>query len=169
MFQKEELENDEVSLTIDVNSVKDELSLLFDEQSANFDSTFKSGMSCGIVDYLYTGTNYQLTLNKCENKHVLAKNRLIEAYKKDNYVYLVVETFLASSTKKDFDASDNVFEVWDFQNEEKIMTTSLNKILEDSSSIFDNYDFTRYTFRFELKTDNYYLKDIFLGEIWWKI
>ena len=159
--KKEDKDSGTVFFKVTVDTVKEELTKLFgDTNFDTFEHDYKISQTCGITDYTYTGAEYELKYEPCSTKHEFAKSRQINSYKKDNYIYIVTEAFFVTAdTKVDIDPEKEVLKVQNFNNDKLLEKTSLSRLNDDTEEIFDAHSIDKFTFRFELKGDNYYLKD----------
>lgn len=154
-------ENKKVKLTFTKADVIAELSGLFAVADfADFDNLFDVSTTCGITDYLYTGDRYVLTVDKCDNVDKRAYANLIGAEKIGNYIKIDVEVFLAQLETKAARDLLSTYILKDFHNAETSIHVGFEELENNLETIFQNNDFSVYTFTFELQNDEYYLKDI---------
>jgi hypothetical protein len=149
-----ETNDDTKKYVIDEETVKNEIVSLYGTTDfTNFDNNFKQTQACGIIDYLYTGSGYELIYKECTDKTSLAKTKLIDAYKEDNYIYLTYKAFLATE-------NDLEYLVTNFDDDTEIINTTLEELNDNYLDIFDKYEINKYTFCFELDEESYHLKEI---------
>lgn len=147
-FLKEVVDDIE-NLKISEADLKEEINHLFHDDFSLIDVNYKSSLNCGIVDYLYTGTDYELKFKKCDEKHKgIDDARLESAVKDGNFVRLTVKSYYAVKNSKRYDFKN-------FISDDTFLT--LNEL---DSNIIDNKEVSKYVFSFELKGDDYYLSNI---------
>lgn len=152
---------DKNSYTISKETMQDTLTDLFGIRDfSNFNSEFTPSQKCGIIDYTYTGENYLITTNVCNNNDRTAKSKVVKAYKDDNYVILDIKSFYFDKKDDNYTDDEKVIPIKNFNTDEVLDTVSLNHINNSPDDLFKNKKMTDYLFRFELIGDNYYLKDI---------
>lgn len=149
--------NEKETLTISESDVQKELEVKFNiKDFKSFENTFKRSNECGIIDYLYTGTCYELTFVPCLEKPSLGFSKLISAQKEGNYINLLVTSFKAYQDKK----RPNIYNVSNYEDKTIITTSSYDELNNNLEDIFKSNEFNVYTFTFELVDDNYYLRNI---------
>ncbi len=136
----------------------DEVKELFKDEEFNpRNLNYLTALKCGLVNYLYTGSEYEFTINACKDEYEVAKNKLVGAIKEGNYVKLKIKSFLAV---KSF--SKNKKEILGYvlknYNGDEIAVVSSEEL--DADEIYDKYDFDSYIFSFELIGDDYRLMNI---------
>lgn len=165
-FTSKEVESTEKKTVVfDGETVKNKITQLFGQiDYTNFTNTLKLSSTCGVTDYIYTGSSYELTLTECTQIRDFAKSKLYSATKENNYIYLIVNSFYAYTKKNEFEPNENVFTVKEFDKDELLTKTSLNELDKNTDNIFNKYETSKYTFKFELKSDNnYYLSSVEKG------
>lgn len=151
-----------VTLIFDEEKVKSEMETMFgpSDYESESNDTFKKSKDCGIVDYIYTGKSYELTIQKCSeenNKNSVGKTSLISAYKDGDYIHLLLKSFYAVTEKDNADDNENIYTVKNFNSDTSITTVSKNTLENESDKIFSDYPIDTYDITFVLVGTNYYL------------
>ncbi len=159
-----------VTLNFDEENVKSEMEILFGPSKYESESndTFKKSKDCGIVDYIYTGKSYELTVQECNeenNKNEIGKTSLIKAYKDGDYIHLLLKSFYAVAEKKSDNNNENIYAVKNFNSDVNITTVSKNTLENESDKIFSDYPIDTYDITFVLVGTNYYLDSIIKYEL----
>ncbi len=154
-LNKENIEGDMEILRTSSDRVKEEIVKLFKDDSFDpVNVNYKSSSSCGIVDYLYTGTDYELKFKRCDKSTMgLNVSKLESAVKDGNYIRLTIKSMYAVPESTD----SNQYIVKNYNNEEILATVNFADFNED---LLDQVDVKSYVFSFELKGDDYYLVNI---------
>lgn len=143
------MKNDDIeNLNIDVNTIKSSVKKIFDTEFNPLEVNYKSSFKCGIIDYLFTGEEYQIRFKSCEYRESHIKNKLVGAFKNGDYIFLRVKAYNANK-------KDENYEIVNFNHE------VLGEISEEElENVFENYQVDEYEFSFILRSDDYYLEKI---------
>lgn len=157
--------NDNGEYIISIDDLKEAIQDLYGKTDFNtFNSEFRASGECGITNYTYTGSEYLIKINVCKSNDIQAKSIVNRAYKINNSVFLEIKAFKYNTNIETHTYDENIVDIYNFNNE-IINRASLNHIENDSASIFKDENIDKYTFKFELEDDQYYLKEIYQGEL----
>lgn len=146
-------EENAFKIKIELDVVQDKLKKMYNiDTFESFESILRPAEECGIVEFLYTGTHYELTINECNKEDSFGRSKLVSAIKEDNYIYLNIQSFYGELKKENY-------YFYDYSKDDYIVKKSIDD-LASLDTIFEDFDITTFSFKFELIGDNYLLKDV---------
>lgn len=161
LFDIEKIDDKKEKTKINADRVIDQARSLFKGDSIDARNiNFQPASSCGIVGYLYTGTDYEFTFKKCDPKLEISRTELKSAKKEGNYVILRVKSFYASYKKKSKKEKEDQYTIHNYNSDEELLKIPSSQLKEKIELITETYPIDDYDFYFELRGEDYYLTKI---------
>ncbi len=156
-LEEEILEDGEILYKTTPDVLKDEAASLFKDEDFDFlEANFVPSKNCGIVDYLYTGQQFEFKINNCDRTNDITKSKVVKAVKDGNLIELRIKAFRAFIDKKD----KNKYEIRNFNADNVLNRVTLDEFKNKDEELFQNPLIEEYVFSFELRGDEYYLTKI---------
>lgn len=156
-LEEEVLDDGEIVYRTTPAVIKEEALSIFKEEDFNFiDANFVPSKECGIVDYLYTGQNFEFKIKKCDNKNDITKSKIVGALKDGNLIELKLKAIHAIVDKKD----KTKYSIKNFREDDVLDKIDIKEIDGNDEELFKNSKIDEYIFSFELRGDEYYLTKI---------
>lgn len=161
IFDLEKVDDNLEKVTISTDQIIDETKKMFKDNNIDAKKiNFQPSSECGIVGYLFTGKDYELTFKKCTKSQEIRKTELKSAKKDGNYVILRLKAFYATYQKKTKKEKEDYYIIRNYNSEKKIAQIEANSIFEKIDLITETYPIDDYDFYFELRGEDYYLTKI---------
>lgn len=155
----------DIEKTKDIEKIKvgeqviiDEIQRIFKIDFNPKDLNYLTAVNCGIVDYLYTGESYELSIKACGNSKEIERAKLLSASKEGNLIKLRVKSLYARVVKPKKKGEDEKYELKNYSSDETLGTVTIDELQDER--LFEKYDIEEYVISFELDGDEYMLKDI---------
>lgn len=156
-LEEETLDSGEILYKTTPAIIKEEANSIFKEEEFNFiEANFVPSKECGIIDYLYTGQNFEFKIKNCDDRKDITKYKIIGALKNGNLIELKVKAFHAVVDKKD----SAKYYIKNFRKSDILDKIDINEIDDNDEELFKNFEIDEYIFSFELRGDEYYLTKI---------
>lgn len=120
---------------------------------------FSPSLNCGIVGYLFTGTEYEFTFKECKQSDY-SKVELESARKEGNYVILQLKSYYATYQKKGKKETEGHYIIKNYNSNDEIVKIKESEFDNRKGSITEDYPIDSYELYFELRGDDYVLSKI---------